>query len=148
MILIREARNTDVSSIFNLIKELAVFEKAENSLINTPEQLLKDGFSNNPAYKCWVAEKNDLVIGIALCYIKYSTWNGQCLYLEDLIVTQSERGQGIGKILMDEIILFAKQSQYKQVQWQVLDWNQAAIDFYKKYDAQFSNEWVNVSVKV
>lgn len=148
MILIREAIDTDVSSIFNLIKELAIFEKGEHLLINTPEQLLIDGFSNNPSYKCWVAEKNNIIIGIALCYIRYSTWNGQCLYLEDLIVTQSERGQGIGKMLLDEIILYAKNKQYKQVQWQVLDWNQPAIDFYKKYDAQFSNEWVNVSVKV
>jgi GNAT superfamily N-acetyltransferase len=129
-----------------LIYELAEFEKAPQEYVNTPEKLLADGFGPNPFYVCFVAEWDNHLVGMSLCYIRYSTWKGPCLYLEDLIVTESMRGKGIGKALLDFTIEYAQKNNFNKLQWQVLDWNESAIQFYKKYKSDFDGEWINVSI--
>ncbi len=147
-VLIRKAIPTDVQSIFDLIKELAIYEKAENELVNTPEQLLKDGFGDNPIFDCFVAEIDNQIVGIALLYVRYSTWKGSCWYLEDLIVKEDFRRFGFGSKLMEIIIKTAKERKYPRVQWQVLNWNELAINFYKKYKPFIDKEWWNVIIEV
>jgi GNAT superfamily N-acetyltransferase len=148
MVSIRLANESDVNAIFDLIKELAVFEKAEFELINTPEQLLKDGFNDNPSYYCLVAEKNQIVVGMSFLYVRYSTWKGKVLYLEDLVVKDNDRNKGIGTLLMNSTIEFAKLNGFNRIQWQVLDWNTDAIRFYQKFSAQFDSEWTNVHISL
>jgi GNAT superfamily N-acetyltransferase len=143
---IRAARPEDTPSIYGLIKELAAFEKAPNELENTIQNLLEDGFGENPKYVCFVAVENDQVFGMSLCYDRYSTWKGKCLYLEDLVVTESKRGLGAGKALLDHTLDYAKSNNYFRVQWQVLDWNESAINFYKSFNAHFDGEWINVGI--
>ncbi len=140
---IREGRKQDVPEVFDLVKELAVFENAPEQVTNTITQLEEDGFGENPIYGLFVAEKDDRIVGISLFYYRYSTWKGKRLYLEDIIVTESERGKGIGRQLMDRTIEYARESQCTGMMWQALDWNQPALDFYEKYGATFDNEWVN-----
>jgi GNAT superfamily N-acetyltransferase len=141
---IRLANESDVQAIYDLIKELAIFEKAEFELQNTPEQLLIDGFKENPIYYCIVAEENQTLVGMSFLYVRYSTWKGRVLYLEDLVVKESFRNKGIGTQLMKETIEFAKLNGFNRIQWQVLDWNVDAIRFYQKFNAQFDEEWTNV----
>jgi GNAT superfamily N-acetyltransferase len=148
MVSIRLANESDVNAIFDLIKELAIFEKAEFELINTPEQLLKDGFNDNPSYYCLVAEKNQIVVGMSFLYVRYSTWKGKVLYLEDLVVKNNDRNKGIGTLLMNSTIEFAKLNGFNRIQWQVLDWNTDAIRFYQKFNAQFDSEWTNVHISL
>jgi GNAT superfamily N-acetyltransferase len=148
MVSIRLANESDVNAIFDLIKELAVFEKAEFELINTPEQLLKDGFNDNPSYYCLVAEKNQIIVGMSFLYVRYSTWKGKVLYLEDLVVKDNDRNNGIGTLLMNSTIEFAKLNGFNRIQWQVLDWNTDAIRFYQKFNAQFDSEWTNVHISL
>jgi GNAT superfamily N-acetyltransferase len=148
MVSIRLANESDVNAIFDLIKELAIFEKAEFELINTPEQLLKDGFNDNPSYYCLVAEKNQIVVGMSFLYVRYSTWKGKVLYLEDLVVKDNYRNKGIGTLLMNSTIEFAKLNGFNRIQWQVLDWNTDAIRFYKKFNSQFDSEWINVHLNL
>lgn len=141
--IIRNAEPSDVERIHALIKELAVYEKAPQEVITTPQILLEDGFGPQPAYICFVAETEQGVQGISLCYVRYSTWKGRVLYLEDLIVTESMRGRGIGKALFEFTLNYAKDNQFQRLSWQVLDWNQPAIDFYKQFGAGFDPEWLN-----
>jgi GNAT superfamily N-acetyltransferase len=148
MVSIRLANESDVNAIFDLIKELAIFEKVEFELINTPEQLLKDGFNDNPSYYCLVAEKNQIVVGMSFLYVRYSTWKGKVLYLEDLVVKNNDRNKGIGTLLMNSTIEFAKLNGFNRIQWQVLDWNTDAIRFYQKFNAQFDSEWTNVHISL
>ena len=148
MVSIRLANESDVNAIFDLIKELAIFEKAEFELINTPEQLLKDGFKDKPSFICIVAEDNQSIVGMSFLYVRYSTWKGRVLYLEDLIVKENFRNKGIGTQLMNATIEFAKSNNYKRIQWQVLDWNTDAIRFYKKFNSQFDSEWINVHLNL
>ncbi|NNJ55988.1 MAG: GNAT family N-acetyltransferase [Bacteroidia bacterium] len=148
MLQVRKAIKTDVESIHNLIKELAIFEKAPNEVSNTVEIMLEDGFGNAPIYNAFVAELNGVIIGAAITYYRYSTWKGKCLYLEDLIVTEKHRGIGAGKSLFDRCIEFGKENNCKKMNWQVLDWNTPAIDFYKKYNADLDNEWINGTVEL
>ncbi|MES2618555.1 MAG: GNAT family N-acetyltransferase [Bacteroidota bacterium] len=143
MVNIREATVADCNAIFDLITELAIFEKAPEMVINTPEQLRLDGFGPNPLYICFVAESDDTIVGMSFCYIRYSTWVGRVLYLEDLIVTESKRHLGIGSALLEHTIQYGKANNFKRVSWQVLDWNTPAIEFYKKYNAGFDPEWLN-----
>jgi len=140
---IRQALPNDMQDVHNLIRELAIYEKAEKEHTNTVEQLIKDGFGDNNVFDCIVAEQNSIVIGFALYYTSYSTWKGSCLYLEDFLVTEKMRGKGIGKLLFDEVILIAKKRKVGRFEWQVLDWNEPALNFYRKYNATLDEEWIN-----
>ena len=143
---IRPSVPADVAAMMQLIHELAVFEKAPNEVVANAETLLQSGFQEHPLFVAWVAEKDGLIVGMALCYIRYSTWKGPVLYLEDLIVTESFRGNGIGKALFEKCIAHAKHNNYRRMVWQVLDWNEPAINFYKKFGARFDAGWINVHI--
>lgn len=145
--IIRPATASDMQAVHQLIVELAIYEKAPNEVVNTPEQLIKDGFSNQPLFVCFVAELDGQVIAMSLNYVRYSTWKGAVLYLEDLIVTEPLRGRGIGKALFQHTLQYARNNGYSRLQWQVLDWNQPAIDFYKTFQASFDPEWLNAWVQ-
>ncbi len=146
MVHLRPAVVTDCSAILDLIKELALFEKAPQEVTISLDHLIKSGFGANPVYWAIVAVEDNVIIGMALCYIRFSTWKGQRCYLEDLIVQEQHRGRGIGKLLMDATLQDAQQKGFSGVMWQVLDWNTPAIDFYKKYNANFDGEWINCTV--
>ena len=146
-VLIRKGKKSDLPGIFDLIKELAKYEKAENEVSNTILTMEHDGFGENPIYFFFVAESlEEKIIGMALYYFKYSTWKGRCLFLEDIIVNEEYRGQGIGKELFQRIIQQAKDDKVKRLEFQVLNWNKTAINFYKKFDCKFDNEWINVKL--
>ena len=130
-IIIREAISKDMSKVLELIKELATFEKEPDAVIVTEKQLINDGFSSSPKFKCFVAEINQEIVGMALGYPRYSTWKGPTIHLEDLIVTKSKRGLGIGFKLFSTFIHYAHELNVKRIEWVVLDWNKSAIDFYK-----------------
>ncbi len=142
-LLIRKGTKQDLPSVLDLINELALFEKAPEQVTNSVHDMEEDGFGKNPVFNFYVAELNDKIIGIAVYFIKYSTWKGKGLYLDDLFVTEKFRGKGIGKKLFDIIIEEAKKIKAKQLHWQVLDWNTPAIDFYKKYGATIDAEWLD-----
>jgi len=140
---IRPALRHDVPQILKLVKELAIYEKAPDEVINTEKQMLKDGFGDSPLFKCIIAENAENIIGFALCYFRYSTWKGKCLYLEDLYVIEDYRKKGVGQLLFNEVIELAKKEECKRVNWQVLEWNDPAIKFYEKNKAGFDKEWWN-----
>lgn len=141
--LIRKGTESDVPSVLGLIKELALYEKAPQEVTVTLEELVSDGFGANAIYGLFVAEKESAIVGIALYYEKYSTWKGRSLFLEDIIVTENERGNGIGHALFQSVIGVAKERNSARMEWQVLDWNEPAINFYKKYNANLDAEWLN-----
>jgi GNAT superfamily N-acetyltransferase len=143
MIHIRKGTELDIEQALHLIKELAIFEKAPYEVEVTPTEMRAWGFGANKIFDFYVAEENDMIIGMALYYFKYSTWKGKCLFLEDIIVTESQRGKGIGKLLFDKIIEVSKETKVRRMEWQVLDWNTPAINFYKKYAATMDGEWIN-----
>lgn len=145
---IREATKEDAGSILDLIHALAVFEKEAKAVKVTKEELEEDGFGPEPAYKCIVAELKGKVIGFALYYMRYSTWNGKTVYLEDFLVDEKYRSKGVGKMLFEEMINIAKKRKVRQMSWQVLDWNEGAIRFYKKYNAELSDGWLNVRLEI
>ena len=132
---IRKANSSDVKDIIRLLVELAVYEKEPDAVKVTEEELIRDGFGNNPRYECLLAEFNSEVVGLAFFTPRYSTWVGDTLHLEDLVVTEKMRGKGIGTLLYREFLLVAKERGVKRVEWSVLDWNKTAIDFYKKSGA-------------
>ena len=140
-ILIRDAVQNDMKQVLMLIKELAKFEKEPNAVILNEEQLVRDGFSKNPKFKCFVAESNNEIIGIALGYPRYSTWKGVTMHLEDLIVTKSRRGNGVGSLLFSKFINYAHSLRVKRIEWAVLDWNVNAIEFYEKNGAKILSDW-------
>jgi len=142
-ITIRQAEKSDMSAVLGLIQELADYEKAPNEVLVTVADLERDGFGAQPRFHCYVAERGNKIVGIALYYIKYSTWKGPCVFLEDIIVTQSERRNGIGKILFEKIIQVTKEMGARNMSWQVLDWNEPAIKFYEKYNPIVLKEWLN-----
>ena len=131
-------------SVLELIKELAVFEKEPNAVVISVEDLQRDGFSENPLFHTFVAEVDNQIVGIALYYYRYSTWKGKRLYLEDLIVSEKMRGKGLGEKLLEATIEQAKKTSCTGVMWQVLDWNEPAINFYKKFGVRFDGGWLNV----
>ena len=140
---IRRATIKDCPSMLGLIHELAVYEKAPNEVTVTLSHFEQSGFGENPVWWAFVAEVNNSIVGFALYYIRYSTWKGQCLYLEDFIVTEQMRGQGIGKLLFDRVVQETKDKGFSRMVWQVLEWNEPAINFYKKYKANLDPEWIN-----
>ena len=142
-VVIREGKKKDLPSALELIKELAEYENALHEVSNTVVQMEKDGFGEDPIYKFIVAEEEEDVVGMSMYYYRYSTWKGKNLYLEDLVVTASKRGSGIGKLLLDETIAIAKRTDCTGIIWQVLDWKKPAIEFYKKYNVSFNGEWFN-----
>ncbi|HEV7329945.1 MAG TPA: GNAT family N-acetyltransferase [Flavisolibacter sp.] len=146
--LIRRAVREDCSRILELVRELAVYEKAPDEVTVTLEHFEESGFGEKPVWWAFVAEQDGRVEGFALYYIRFSTWKGQRMYLEDFLVTEKLRGQGIGKLLFDKLIVEAKEKGFNGIVWQVLEWNKPAINFYKKYNAAFDAEWVNCAIAV
>ena len=140
---VRKGKKHDLSRVLSLIKELAVFEKEPKEVEVTIQELEKDGFGTDPLFNFFVAEVDNVIVGMALYFTKYSTWKGKCIYLEDIIVTTSMRGKGIGKKLFAEVIKVAKKMKVRKLEWQVLNWNKHAINFYKKYSTVFDKEWTN-----
>jgi GNAT superfamily N-acetyltransferase len=146
---IRKAVKEDCKAMMQLIHELALYEKAPEEVTVNFDHFVESGFGHNPVWWAFVAEDNGVVVGFALYYIRYSTWKGQRLYLEDLLVTETMRGNKIGTMLFDRLIEECKEKNYSGMAWQVLDWNEPAIHFYKKYEAvNFENQWVNCSLPV
>lgn len=146
-IVIRKAVEEDCSPMLDLIRELADYEKALHEVTLTLEQFTEDGFGKSPVWGAFVAECNGEILGMSLYYDRYSTWKGRRLYLEDLVVTEKWRGKQIGKRLFEATMEFGKLSQYSGMVFQVLNWNEPAINFYKKYSPKFDNEWFNVSIE-
>lgn len=142
-IVIRRAEKADCKRLLELIQELADYEKAPQEVTVSLAHFEESGFGEKPVWWAFVAEINGVVEGFALYYIRYSTWKGQCLYLEDFLVTEKLRGNGAGKLLFDRIIEEAKEKGFSRMVWQVLEWNEPAINFYKKYNATLDPEWVN-----
>jgi len=138
---IREAIKNDMPQVLHLIKALAEFEKEPDAVEVTIQDLQKDGFGNNPAFKCFVAQVNNNIEGIALIYNRYSTWKGKAIHLEDLIVNKDFRGYGIGTALLDEVIKYGHALGVKRINWEVLDWNEPAITFYEKKGANVMRDW-------
>lgn len=147
-IILRAATRQDCPQILQLVQELAVYEKAPEEVTVTLEHFTESGFGNNPVWWSFVAEEAGVIIGFALYYIRFSTWKGQRMYLEDFVVTEQARGKGVGKLLFDKLIEEAKEKNLCGIVWQVLDWNEPAINFYKKYKAAFDSGWINCSVEV
>lgn len=142
MIKIRPVEVKDVGRIFALIQELALYEKAPEQMTNTVDVLHHDLFED-PICEAIVAEENDEVLGFALYYTSYSTWKGRSMYLEDFYVSEDQRRRGIGQLLFDEVVRIAKERKMARMDWQVLEWNQLALDFYAKNKAMLDGEWVN-----
>lgn len=140
---IRAGAEKDLPQVLELIKELAVFEKAAGEVEVTLDEMCNWGFGKNKLFDCFVLENESGIVGLALYYYKYSTWKGKCLFLEDIIVTEKERNKGYGRLLFNEVIKIAKKEKVRRMEWQVLDWNRPAIEFYKKYNSGFDGEWIN-----
>jgi ribosomal protein S18 acetylase RimI-like enzyme len=163
-ITIRRATKEDCSRLLELVKELALYEKAPEEVTVTLEHFVESGFGKKPVWWAFVAtsssnslskgegeqtsDSHEVIMGFALYYIRYSTWKGQRMYLEDILVTEQARGKGIGKLLFDQLIVEAKEKNLSGIVWQVLEWNEPAINFYKKYNANFDPEWINCSIPV
>lgn len=146
-IIIRKAVQEDCAPMLELIKELADYEKALHEVTLTLDQFIEDGFGKSPVWGAFVAEFNGEIVGISLYYDRYSTWKGRRLYLEDLVVTENLRGKQIGKKLFEATLEYGKSNQYSGMVFQVLNWNEPAINFYKKYSPKFDDEWLNVSIE-
>lgn len=138
---IRKAIKTDMSQVLNLINELAVFEKEPDAVEITVEDLLQNGFGNQPSFQCFVAEIDNKIEGIALVYPRFSTWKGMVLHLEDLIVSQNRRGLGLGSALLDEVVKYGAALGVKRISWEVLNWNEPAIAFYERKGADIKRDW-------
>ena len=160
-ITIRKAVREDCPRLLELVQELATFERNPDAVTVSLDHFRESGFGEKPVWWALVAETSRLnppsppqernsleVVGFALYYIRYSTWKGQAMYLEDILVTHEMRGKGIGKMLFENLIREAREKKFKRVVWQVLDWNESAIQFYKKYDAAIDRGWLNCSIDV
>lgn len=145
-VIIRAGKAEDVPGAFALVQELAEYEKAPHEVENTVEQMLADGFGANPVFGLLVAETEGIIVGASFYYFRYSTWKGKRLYLEDFIVTEPYRGKGIGKLLFEATARLAYDTGCNGMSWQVLDWNEPALTFYKKYGADLQDGWLNGSL--
>lgn len=146
-VVIRKAETRDVPQMLALVKELAIFERAPDEVTVTEQHMHDAGFGKDPVWVGWVAEVDGAILGMAVCYERYSTWKGRRLYLEDIIVTGSARGQRIGEKLFRQCAAYAVEMNYSGMLWQVLDWNVDAIRFYDRFGAHYSREWVNGSLE-
>ncbi len=146
MLRIRKGKKEDMSKVLSLIKELATFEKEPDAVIINEKYLIEFGFSDNPSFFTYIAEYNNEIVGMALFYYRFSTWKGQSIHLEDLIVKQNKRNLGIGKALYNEVLKFAATKKVKRVEWVVLYWNTNAIQFYQKTGAKVLNDWRTVQM--
>ena len=139
--IIRKATEKDMPFVLELIQELATFEKEPDAVVVNVADLVRDGFSEHPLFHCYVAEKENTIIGMALFYYRYSTWKGKTIHLEDLIVKADQRGTGAGFALYKDIIKQGKKDKVRRIEWNVLDWNTPAIDFYEKSGAKVLDDW-------
>lgn len=144
---IRKGVKEDLPRVLELIKELAVYERAADEVINTLELMENDGFGQHPIFGFFVAENKAGIVGLSLYYWRYSTWKGKRLWLEDIIVTEKERGKGIGKELFDRTMQHALDEKCSGMMWQVLDWNEPAINFYRKYESSIGGQWLNCTLE-
>ncbi len=140
-ILIKKAAKEDMPAVLKLIKELAVYEKEPDAVKISSETLIEEGLGEHPLFNCFVAVVDDTIVGIALTYFVFSTWRGRTLHLEDLIVTESQRGTGVGMALYKRVMQYGKEQGVAQVKWIVLNWNTPAIDFYIKTGAELHKDW-------
>jgi GNAT superfamily N-acetyltransferase len=155
-ITVRRAVKEDCPRLLELILELAIYEKAPDDVTVTLDHFSESGFGKNPVWWAFVAStpsppgegRGEAIQGFALYYIRYSTWKGQAMYLEDILVTNEMRGKGIGNLLFERLIEEAKEKKFNRIIWQVLDWNEPAINFYKKYNTRFDTGWVNCEMYV
>ncbi|HET9824786.1 MAG TPA: GNAT family N-acetyltransferase [Chitinophagaceae bacterium] len=160
-IIVRRAAKEDCPRLLELVHELATYERAPDEVTVTLEHFIESGFGERPVWWAFVAEIQNTdspsppgsgsvaeVVGFALYYIRYSTWKGQAMYLEDILITHDWRGKGIGRLLFDRLIEEAKEKNFNRIIWQVLDWNEPAINFYKKYNAEIDGGWLNCSIYV
>ncbi len=138
---IRKGNPEDMEAVLSLIKELAVFENESNAVVITAEDLVRDGFGSAPLFHVFVAEVESKIVGIALYYYRYSTWKGKTIHLEDLVVKENMRGSGVGFALYSEIIKQGKKDKVRRIEWNVLDWNTPAINFYKNSGAKILDDW-------
>lgn len=140
---LRKGVKSDLSAALELIKELALYENAPDEVSVTVEDMERDGFGEDPVFYFFVAEVAGEIVGISLYYVKYSTWKGKCIFLEDIIVTEQFRKQGVGKKLFDEVVKVSKEQNVQRLEWQVLEWNEPAIRFYEKINSNLDKEWIN-----
>jgi len=145
--IVRAGKKEDLPMVFELVKELADFERAPEQVTNTVLKMEEDGFGTNPVFGFFVAENENGIVGLALYYYRYSTWTGKRIYLEDIIVTEKERGKGLGKLLFDRTLEKTLEDNCNGMTWQALDWNEPALNFYKKYGSKLDNEWVNCTLE-
>lgn len=145
--ILRKAEKRDCRRLLELIQELAEYEKAPKEVTVSYNEFVDSGFGEHPVWEAFVIESEGQIQGMALFYIRYSTWKGRRIYLEDIIVTKNMRGKGYGKLLFEKVWQTCKERDYSGMVWQVLDWNTPAIDFYKKYGAEFDGGWLNGSLK-
>lgn len=143
---IRRAEKEDMGEVLNLIRELAEFEKEPEAVIIDENDLIRDGFGDNPAFHCFVAEADGKIEGMALIYYRYSTWKGKTVHLEDLIVREKFRGKGLGSALYTQVIKFAADEKVKRTEWVVLNWNKGAADFYRRSGANVLEDWDTVQM--
>ena len=140
---LRRGREADLPRVLALIQELAAYERAPHEVTNTLTMMRQDGFGPEPIFSFFVLENGDELLGLALFYTAYSTWKGRMLYLEDLVVTEAARRGGYGRLLFDAVVAEARRTGAQRLKWQVLDWNEPAISFYRKLGAQLDPEWLN-----
>jgi GNAT superfamily N-acetyltransferase len=142
-VIVRKGTKQDIVGALELIKELAAYEKAPMEVEVSVDEMTAWGFGEDKQFDFFIASYEEKIIGIAVYYFKYSTWKGKCLFLEDIVVTESYRRHKIGKKLFDEVVKVAKETKVRRMEWQVLEWNTPAIEFYKKYNAILDPEWLN-----
>lgn len=144
---IRKAERKDVPALLTLVRELATYENCPDEVEVTIEEMESAGFGENKVFDAFVADENGEVIGMAIFYTGYSTWKGKTLYLEDFLVTEKWRRKGVGELLFNRVVEEAKKRGVRRMDWQVLDWNEPAINFYKKYECKLDPEWINGRIK-
>lgn len=146
-VVIRIATNKDLPNVYGMIKELAIYENAPNEPTVSLEEFIEDGKGVNPRYKVIIAELENEIVGIALYYLGYSTWKGNMMYLDDLVVKEAYRKTGIGHLLFQALIAAAREHGVNQLRWHVLNWNESAIKFYQKLDASLDEEWITCKLE-